>query len=46
MGTDLPFQLSTLCFKYLGLNITEGFPKLYKDNFVQLVDKLKLDLKK
>lgn len=33
-------------FKYLGIYITQGFSNLYKENFVPLIDKLKLDLKK
>lgn len=43
---DIPFQLSVSGFKYLGINITQGLPNLYKVNFAPLIDKLKLDLKR
>lgn len=45
-NTDIPFQLSVSGFRYLRINITQGFPNLYKENFALLIDKLKLDLKK
>ncbi len=43
---DIHFQLSVSGFKYLGINITQGFSNLYTENFAPLIDKLKLDLKK
>lgn len=43
---DIPFQLSVSGFKYLGINITQALPNLYKVNFAPLIDKLKLDLKR
>jgi len=46
LNTDIPFQLSISGFRYLGINITQGFPNLYKENFPPLIEKLKLDLKK
>ncbi len=29
-NNDIPFQLSVSGFKYVGINIAQGFPNLYK----------------
>jgi len=42
----LPFHLSPSGFKYLGVNISHSFSSLYKNNFVELTEKIKLDLQR
>ncbi len=31
-------------FKYLGINITPHFDSLFKENYIPLIDKIKLDM--
>jgi len=45
LNTDIPFQLSISGFRYLGINITQGFPNLYKENFPPLIENLKLGIR-
>lgn len=42
----LPFHFSPAGFRYLGVNISYPFSSLFKNNFTNLVDQIKLDLKR
>lgn len=40
----LPFHLASSSFQYLGINIVNSLPLLYKHNIVELVKRVKSDL--
>jgi len=41
---EVPFRISPLGFKYLGIQITDSFSSLRSSNFTPLIDRLKSDL--
>uniref|UniRef100_A0A669BRS1 Reverse transcriptase domain-containing protein n=1 Tax=Oreochromis niloticus TaxID=8128 RepID=A0A669BRS1_ORENI len=44
--SDIPFKLSPLGFRYLGINITRTLPLLFSENFAPLVSQFALDFQR
>src|SRR4029434_4323800 len=43
---DLPFKMSGDSFKYLGVNICRHLSTIYQNNFLPLMEQIKLDLER
>ena len=44
--TELPFHISAIGFKYLGVQVTNSFSSLFSANFKPLVEQVKVDLQR